>query len=70
MTSIKIKFRPSSATGKEGTIFYQLTHDSKVRQLQPGYRIHPYEGTPDAQCRLPEHPPTTSVSLTKISDAT
>lgn len=39
MTSIKIKFRPSSATGKEGTIFYQLTHDSKVRNLQAGYRI-------------------------------
>lgn len=39
MTSIKIKFRPSSAAGKEGTIFYQLTHDSKVRNLQAGYRI-------------------------------
>ena len=51
MTSIKIKFRPSSTAGKEGTIFYQLTHDSKVRQLQPGYRIHPYEW--DARRSMP-----------------
>ena len=39
MTSIKVKFRPSSVAGQEGTIYYQIIHERKVRQLISGYRI-------------------------------
>ena len=39
MASIKVKFRPSSVAGQEGTIYYQIIHERKVRQLLSGYRI-------------------------------
>lgn len=43
MTSIKVKFRPSSVAGHEGTIYYQIIHERKPRQLLSGYRIFPDE---------------------------
>lgn len=39
MTSIKIKFRPVQAKGKEGTLFYQLSHENSIRRIPAGYRI-------------------------------
>ena len=39
MTSIKIKFRPSTVEGKEGSIFFQIIHNRVVRQLNTDYRI-------------------------------
>jgi len=39
MTSIKIKFRPSSVEGKEGGIFFQIIHNRVVRQLNTDYRV-------------------------------
>ncbi len=39
MASIKVKFRTSSAAGKEGTIYYQVIHNRIIRQLKTDYRI-------------------------------
>ena len=39
MASVKVKFRPSKVTGREGTIYYQIIHDRKPRQLHTEYRI-------------------------------
>ena len=39
MTSIKIKYRPSSVEGKEGCIYIQIIHNRVVRQLNTDYRI-------------------------------
>ena len=39
MTSIKIKFRPSTVDGKEGGIYFQIIHNRVVRQLNTDYRI-------------------------------
>lgn len=39
MASIKVKFRPSSVANHEGTIYYQIIHERKVRQLPTDYRI-------------------------------
>lgn len=39
MTSVKVKFRPSTATGKEGTIYYQIIHKRVIRQIRTDYRI-------------------------------
>ena len=39
MTSIKIKFRPSTVEGKEGCIYIQIIHNRAVRQLNTDYRI-------------------------------
>lgn len=43
MTSIKVKFNPSTASGHEGNICYQIIHDRKVRQLATDYRLFPEE---------------------------
>lgn len=43
MATIKVKFRPSTASGKEGTIYYQVIHDRKTRQITTGYKIFSYE---------------------------
>lgn len=43
MANIKIKFRPSTVEGKEGTLYYQVIHDRKVRQISTGYRVFPGE---------------------------
>lgn len=39
MTSIKIKFRPSTVEDKEGCIYIQIIHNRVVRQLNTDYRI-------------------------------
>lgn len=39
MASIKVKFRHSTVAGREGTIYYQIIHERKVRQLVTDYRI-------------------------------
>ncbi len=43
MASIKPKFRASSVAGREGTLYYQIIHERKPRQLQTNYRLLPSE---------------------------
>lgn len=43
MASIKVKFRPSTVAGKEGTIYYQVIHERKTRQLLTDYHVFPSE---------------------------
>ena len=43
MASIKVKFRPSTVAGQEGTIYYQIIHERRVRQLLSDYKIFPSE---------------------------
>ena len=39
MASAKVKFRPSSIDGKEGSIYYQVIHNRVVRHIRTEYRI-------------------------------
>ncbi len=39
MASVKVKFRPSTQEGKEGTIYYQVIHNRIVRQIRTNYSI-------------------------------
>lgn len=43
MASIKIKFRPSIVADHEGTIYYQIIHDRKSRQILTSYKVFPVE---------------------------
>ena len=43
MASIKVKFRPSTVADHEGTIYYQIIHERKVRQLLTEYKVFPVE---------------------------
>ena len=38
MTSIKIKFRPSTVEGKEGSIFFQIIHNRVACLLKYGFQ--------------------------------
>lgn len=39
MASVRVKFRPSSIDGKEGSIYYQVIHNRVVRQIRTDYRV-------------------------------
>lgn len=46
MATVKIKFRPSTVDGGEGTIYYQIIHNRVPRQINTEYRIYPEEWSP------------------------
>ncbi|MBC8592153.1 site-specific integrase [Oscillospiraceae bacterium N12] len=39
MASVKVKFRPSTLDGKEGTLYYQVIHNRVVRQIYTDYKL-------------------------------
>lgn len=43
MTTVKVKFRPSTVEGRPGTIVYFVTHRRIVRQITTGYKVFPHE---------------------------
>lgn len=43
MAKIKLKFRPSSVAGKEGTLYYKVTHKQDARQISTKFKIFPCE---------------------------
>lgn len=43
MTSVKLKFRPSTQEGQEGSLFFQIIHERRVRQLLTKHRIQSSE---------------------------
>lgn len=49
MTSIKIKVRPSTVNGKEGSIYFQIIHNRMVRQLNTDYKVYANEWDADAE---------------------
>ena len=51
MVSIKLKFRPSTIDGKEGTIYYQVIKNRVVRRIKTNYRIFTSEWN-DKSCKL------------------
>ncbi len=63
MASIKLKFRPSAVSEKEGTLYFQLIHRRSTRLVYTGYHIQSREwderissihivGTPERQAQL------------------
>lgn len=54
MASIKVKFRPSTVIGKDGTLFFQIIHLRQVRQLSTSLHISDSEwNTEKASVILP-----------------
>ena len=50
MASVKVKFRPSTIEGKEGTIYYQIIQSRVIRQLKTDYRIFTDEWNEAGNC--------------------
>ena len=63
MATIKLKYRPSSVKGKDGTLFFQIIHQRQVRQIYTGLRVSDAEW--DAEEALVNLPSGTSVERTK-----
>lgn len=49
MTSIKIKFRPSTVDGKEGGFYFQIIHNRVVRQLNTEYKVFAEEWNAESE---------------------
>lgn len=43
MASIKVKFRPSTVADHEGSVYYQIIHERRVRQLLTDHKVFPTE---------------------------
>lgn len=43
MATVKVKFRASAIPGKEGTIYYQIIHQRRVKQIFTHYRLREEE---------------------------
>lgn len=43
MTTVKLKFRPSSVAGREGTLYYQVIRLRKTAMISTGCHIFPHE---------------------------
>lgn len=52
MASVKVKFRPSTIEGKEGTVYYQIIQNRVIRQLKTDYRIFTNEWNEAGSCTL------------------
>ena len=50
MATVKVKFRSSSVEERQGTLYYQIIHDRKVRQIGTGYRLYPAEWDSRTSC--------------------
>ena len=50
MASVKVKFRPSTIEGKEGTVYYQIIQNRVIRQLKTDYRIFTDEWNENGSC--------------------
>jgi len=55
MTTIKVKFRPSAVANREGTVYYQIIHERKVRQLLSDYRVFSSEWN-ESRSMVTSHP--------------
>ena len=43
MTTVKVKFRPSTVLDRTGSIIYLITHRRIVRQITTSYKVYPNE---------------------------
>ena len=49
MATTRFKFRASSVSGKQGTLFIQVIHQRVVRQVSTSYKLYPKEWDADRQ---------------------
>ena len=68
VTSIKVKFRPSTVDGKEGCIYYQVIHNRSVRQVNTAYRVFPSEWDERTESIAAPMPATDEERARQLSD--
>ena len=50
MTSIRVKYRPSTAAGREGTVYYQIIHNRTVRRFMSSHTLRDDEWDKRNEC--------------------
>ena len=69
MATVKIKFRPSTVDGGQGSIFYQVIHNRVARQQKTGYRLYGYEwNSHSSEVVLPKFNESRKRYLSEIGD--
>ena len=69
MATVKIKFRPSTVDGGQGSIFYQVIHNRVARQQKTGYRLYGYEwNNHSSEVVLPKFNESRKRYLSEIGD--
>ena len=69
MATVKIKFRPSTIDGGQGSIFYQVIHNRIARQQKTGYRLYGYEWNSNlSEIVLPQYHENRKRYLLEIND--
>lgn len=69
MATVKIKFRPSTVDGGQGSIFYQVIHNRVARQQKTGYRLYGYEwNNHSSEVVLPKFNESRKRHLSEIGD--
>ena len=69
MATVKIKFRPSTVDGGQGSIFYQVIHNRVARQQKTGYRLYGYEwNSHSSEVVLPKFNESRKRHLSEIGD--
>lgn len=71
MATIKLKFRPSSVKGKDGTLLFQIIHKRQVKQIYTGLHINDAEWNAGESDIIitPEASPGKRMALSAIKDA-
>lgn len=55
MASVKVKFRPSTIDGKEGTLYYQVIHNRVIRQIYTDYKLFASEWDSHSEAVILHH---------------
>lgn len=53
MTTVKVKFRPSTVTDRPGSIIYLITHRRVARQVTSSYKVYPEEWDEEQSTAVP-----------------
>lgn len=71
MATVKLKFRPSMVQGREGTLYYKVTHKRVVRQINTKFKLHSYEWSEAlSTIIIPQNDKTRKQHLEKVCGST
>lgn len=69
MATVKLKFRPSSVDGKEGSLYYQVIHNRIVRKIGTAYKLSREEWNHgQLQCTAVENSDERNLYLADLKD--
>lgn len=68
MSSIKVKFRPSAEADREGNVYYIISHERTVRQVDSVCKLHPAEWDDEESMPIVSRDPKQKSRLARIRE--